>query len=116
VSFDVKESALVESSAAIAGLTPAISSAETYLNEHVTLSGFGDSGIFMQATGVLDDVRASIQDELRHLRALLSSSAAELAATAELYRTTDDQARTAMDRLYYTAGALRGTPGKQIPR
>lgn len=116
MSFDVREESLTESSGILTGLEPAVATAKSYVNEHVTLSGFGDSGIFLQATGVLEDVRSAMTAELGRLGELLRASAAELSATADLYRSTDDRTRQTMDRLYYAGGAIPSTAGKQIPR
>lgn len=107
---------MTASSGILVQLEPAVEIAKSYLNQHVVLDGFGDSGIFLQATGVLEDIRDSTSAELARLRELLRASAAELNATAELYRSTDDRTRQAMDRLYYSGGAVASTTGRQLPQ
>ncbi|VTR76652.1 hypothetical protein [Cellulomonas hominis] len=114
--FNVSEEVLTNSSGILTGLEPAVATARSYLDEHVTLDGFGDSGIFLQATGVLEDVRSAMADELNRLSQLLQASAAELSATADLYRSSDDRTRQTMDRLYYSGGAIPSSAGNQTPR
>lgn len=84
----------------LTALASEVSAAETYNRAHVDLSGLGDSGIFVTATAVLDDIQAAVDAELAHLRRLTSSSAQELHATARQYRSTDEAAAARLDASY----------------
>lgn len=106
MTFRVDESKLDAAAHALSVLAEDVSTARTYTRSHVELrGGLGDSGMFVTAIGVLDDVRAAVEAELSRLKDLTEASARELTLTAQTYRRTDDATDARMD-------ALQGsTPG-----
>lgn len=111
--FRVNEAMLGRAAEKLTTLSGEVSAAESYNTSHVDLTGLGDSGIFVTAIGVLDQVRQAVDGSLGHLRELTTGSASELRATARQYRTTDDATDARMDRTY-TAGT--SAPSPQGPR
>jgi hypothetical protein len=116
VTFQVDIDSIDEASRTFLNLAPATASATTYLHDHVGLDGFGDSGIFVSAIGVLDQIRSAVDDELAHLRDLLTATATELTATASHYRATDEAAATRLDRLYHYQATTQYGLGRQEAR
>jgi hypothetical protein len=116
VTFQVDIESIDEAGSTVLNLAPATASAITYLHDHVGFDGFGDSGIFVSAIGVLDQIRSAVDDELTHLRDLLTATATELTATASHYRTTDEEAASRLDRLYHYQATTQYGPGRQEAR
>lgn len=100
MAFRVDEGVLDSAADRLTDLGPAVTRAEVYTAAHVDLGGLGDSGIFITAIGVLDDIREAVEDELGQLRSLTLASAEELRATARDYQATDDAIDAAMDDRY----------------
>ncbi|UJP40630.1 hypothetical protein [Cellulomonas palmilytica] len=109
MTFRVDESKLDAAAQALTDLAGDTSTARTYARSHVELKGgLGDSGIFVTAIGVLDDVRAAVEAELSRLRELTEASARELRLTAQTYRRTDDATDARLDALQArTPGGVR---------
>lgn len=109
MTFRVDEAKLDAAAQALTSLAGDTSTARTYVRSHVELSGgLGDSGMFVTAIGVLDDVRAAVEAEISRLKELTEASARELRLTAESYRRTDDATDARMDALQaQTPGGVR---------
>lgn len=107
--FRVDETSLDQAAATLRSGATSIGTAERYAGRHVSLhGGLGDSGVFATAIRVLDDVRTALEAELAHLREITTASAAELGATAESYRATDDETDRRLDASYLPDHGGRG--------
>ncbi len=98
--FQVEVAALKEAATDMTGLSHEVPAALTYADEHLVLSGLGDSGVFHNAIAALSQVRNALTSSLEHLREISAASADELRATVAHYRETDDASEAELDRLY----------------
>ena len=63
------------------------------------------TGIYVQVEEIVEQVRANLEANYKHLQSLSDSSATELSKAAQLYRTTDYEHARLLDETY--PGAVR---------
>jgi len=106
MAFRVDETALDAAAQALTRLAADADTARTYTQTYVDLpGGLMDSGMFLNAISVLNDVRGTTEAELARLKELTEASARELRAVAQAYRASDDDSDARMDTL---RGAIPG--------
>lgn len=76
------------------------SRAESYVKEHIDLSNEQAGLMYGRVAEAIQQVRGVLEGNYRSLGELTSTSANELTASAQMYRTTDTSTATALDRTY----------------
>jgi hypothetical protein len=100
MAFRVDKSALESAADALTSVGRDQTRATSYIETHVNLhGGFGDSGIFVNAISVLENIREALDASLLRLRELTDASADELGLAAVKYHETDDAIDIRLDSL-----------------
>jgi hypothetical protein len=106
MSFEVDTQALRRCRGRLQDLASDTSSATSYVQEHVDLTG-EDGRLFAHVDNVCRDVRARLDDVIGRLRTIFRDSGAELGSAATYYDDTD---RAAAEQADGTIEALPGIP------
>lgn len=105
MSFTVDTQALRTCRDRLDDLSADTSTADTYLWEHVDLTG-EDGRLFAHVDNVCRDVRTKVDDVLGRLRTILSDSGAELADAAKYYDDTDRDSAERADEAIAPVAAI----------
>jgi hypothetical protein len=98
--FAVRPEALDDFADAVGALGADAATAAAYARRHLTLSSQPGLIAFSEARDAVEAARASLDRTLGRLDRLCAVSAAELRASAESYRRTDDAEDRRLDATY----------------
>lgn len=88
----------------LAELATEATKAKNYAEDHVK-AGRGESGIFQQIVGVLEQAQGTLSGNYDRLHKLQNSAATEVDNAAMMYDGTDNAEAERMDNTYPEAGA-----------
>lgn len=97
--FEVDEAALSTFASTLHDLGCDATTASGYVDTHLSITAW-DAAMFAMVNNSVNDMRDIIMASLARLRELVDTSADELGRTAAHYRSTDDDARSALDAAY----------------
>ncbi len=97
--LEVRPDDLDKFAASMRELSRQAESAKKYVGEWIDISA-GDARIYAHVKGIADQVRENLEANYAQLHTLAASSANELSASAQVYRTTDEATAQRLDSTY----------------